>query len=117
MCPIPRLHLAGLEKVPVLGEILSGQNLLVYLMLVALLLFVALRRRPDDRRRLDAPLTAWVITAVVQGTVGYVQYAAGLPEGVVLVHLAGATSLVGVTAWLWNSTSAPAPDARDVGQA
>jgi simple sugar transport system permease protein len=38
--PIPRLHLAGLEKVPVLGEILSGQNLLVYLMLAALLLSV-----------------------------------------------------------------------------
>ena len=79
--------------------------------LVALLLFVALRRRPDDRRRLDAPLTAWVITAVVQGTVGYVQYAAGLPVGLVLVHMAGVTVLVGVTAWMWWATTEVRPGA------
>lgn len=70
-------------------------------------LAVLLRRRPDDRRQLDGPLTAWMLTAVVQGTIGYVQYAAGLPVGLVVVHLAGATTLVGVTAWLWNSTTRP----------
>lgn len=81
-------------------------GVLVWLtVLVALALFVTLRRRRDDRERLDAPLTAWVITAAVQGTVGYVQYAAGLPVGLVLVHMAGVTVLVGITSWLWWATT------------
>lgn len=70
----------------------------------ALALMWRLRRRAADRRRLDGPLVAWVVAALVQGAVGYVQYAAGLPAGLVLVHVAGATTLVGITAWLWNAT-------------
>lgn len=72
---------------------------------VALSLLWQLRRLRHDREVLDAPVTAWIITAVVQGAVGYTQYAAGLPVGLVLVHMAGATTLVGVTAWLWCATS------------
>ena len=64
-----------------------------------------LRRLRHDRQVLDAPLTAWIIAAGVQGAVGYVQYAAGLPAGLVLVHVAGATTLMAITAWLWSSTS------------
>ena len=70
----------------------------------ALALLWRLRHRAADRQRLDAPLVAWVVGAMVQGGVGYVQYAAGLPAGLVLVHVAGATTLVGITAWLWNAT-------------
>lgn len=66
---------------------------------LALVWFV--RRRPGDRAALDRPITAWMSVAVMQGVVGYVQYAAGLPVGLVAVHLAGATTLVAVTAWLW----------------
>ncbi|MFZ4718764.1 MAG: COX15/CtaA family protein [Ilumatobacteraceae bacterium] len=72
---------------------------------VALSLLWQLRRLRHDRKVLDAPITAWIITAGVQGTVGYVQYAAGLPVGMVLVHVAGATTLMAVTAWLWCSTT------------
>lgn len=72
---------------------------------VALSLFWQLRTLRHDRRVLDAPLTAWVVTAAVQGTIGYVQYAAGLPAGLVLAHVAGATTLMAITAWLWCSTS------------
>jgi cytochrome c oxidase assembly protein subunit 15 len=72
---------------------------------VALSLLWMLRRLRHDRKRLDAPLTAWIITAFVQGTIGYVQYAAGLPAGLVVLHVAGATTLVAVTAWLWSATS------------
>ncbi|MGA0895442.1 MAG: COX15/CtaA family protein [Ilumatobacteraceae bacterium] len=64
-------------------------------------------RRRADRQRLEGPLTAWMMVAVVQGAVGYTQYFAGLPVGLVIVHLAGATTLVGVTAWLWSATSEP----------
>jgi len=35
--PIPRIHFPGLEQVPVLGEILSGHNLVVYLTLFAVI--------------------------------------------------------------------------------
>lgn len=70
----------------------------------ALALMWRLRSRNADRQRLDAPLVAWVVGALVQGAVGYVQYAAGLPAGLVLVHVAGATTLVGITAWMWNAT-------------
>jgi cytochrome c oxidase assembly protein subunit 15 len=72
---------------------------------IALSLLWMLRRLRQDRKRLDAPLTAWIITAFVQGTIGYVQYAAGLPAGLVVLHVAGATTLMAVTAWLWSATS------------
>ncbi len=72
---------------------------------IALSLLWMLRKLRQDRKRLDAPLTAWIITAFVQGTIGYVQYAAGLPAGLVVLHVAGATTLMAVTAWLWSATS------------
>ncbi len=71
----------------------------------ALLLFLHLRRRTADRQRLDAPLTAWVMCALVQGTIGYVQYATGLPAALVVAHVAAATTLMAITAWLWAATS------------
>lgn len=64
-------------------------------------------RRGHDRLRLESPLTAWMLVAVVQGAVGYAQYFSGLPVGLVIVHLGGATTLVGVTAWLWSATTEP----------
>ena len=73
--------------------------------LIALSLLWTLRRLRHDRKVLDAPLTGWILVAVVQGAIGYVQYAAGLPAGLVLVHVAGATTLMGMTAWLWCSTT------------
>jgi len=72
---------------------------------IALSLLWRLRRLRHDREVLDAPMTAWIVAAGVQGTVGYIQYASGLPAGLVLVHVAGATTLVGITAWLWCSTT------------
>ncbi len=36
--PIPRIHIPGLEQVPVVGEILSGHNLVVYLTLLAVII-------------------------------------------------------------------------------
>jgi cytochrome c oxidase assembly protein subunit 15 len=72
---------------------------------IALSLLWHLRRLRHDRQVLDAPLTAWLLTATVQGAIGYVQYSNGLPVGLVALHLAGATVLVGCTAWLWASTS------------
>ena len=72
---------------------------------VALSTLWQLRRLRHDREVLDAPITAWILAAVVQGAIGYIQYGSGLPAGLVVLHVAGATTVMGVTAWLWNSTS------------
>jgi cytochrome c oxidase assembly protein subunit 15 len=75
---------------------------------VAAVVALAWRLRGSaDRSRLESPLSAWMLVAVVQGSVGYAQYFSGLPVGLVIVHLAGATSLVGVTAWLWSAVTVP----------
>ena len=65
-----------------------------------------LRTRAHDRHVLDAPLTAWLCVAVAQGGVGYLQYAQGVPPPLVGLHVALATTLWGVSVWLWCSTSA-----------
>lgn len=81
---------------------------------IALWLLWTLRRLVHDRRVLDAALTAWLITALVQGAIGYVQYAAGLPAVLVALHLGGAAALTACTAWLWCSTSTVVPSAREM---
>ena len=80
---------------------------------VALSLLWNLRRLRHDRKALDAPLTAWLLVAMVQGGIGYMQYANGLPVALVALHLAGATTLVGCTAWLWSQTTKPASSATE----
>lgn len=71
--------------------------------LAAASLMWRVRRRPVDRAIIDGPLTTWIMIALVQGAVGYVQYAGGLPAGLVAVHVAGATALMGATAWAWTA--------------
>ena len=73
--------------------------------LVTLSLLWMLRRLRHDREILLAPLTAWIVTALIQGSLGYVQYANGLPVVIVAGHIAGATALVACTAWLWAATT------------
>jgi cytochrome c oxidase assembly protein subunit 15 len=72
---------------------------------MALRLMWHLRRLAHDRAELDVPIVAWFVAATVQGSIGYVQYAAGVPAGLVLLHVAGATTLWAITVWLWCSTS------------
>ena len=74
--------------------------------LIALSLLWLLRRLHHDREVLAAPITAWILTAMIQGSLGYVQYANGLPVGIVAGHVAGATALVACTAWMWAVTTA-----------
>ncbi len=83
-------------------------SLLVWLAVAcAVRLAWGMRQRARDRHALDAPLTAWVCTAVAQGIIGYWQYATGIPAGLVAVHVAGATTLWAVTVWLWTCTTRP----------
>lgn len=45
---------------------------------------------------------------VVQGAIGYAQYELGIPAWLVLLHVAGATAIVGLTVWFRLGLSAPA---------
>ena len=82
--------------------------------LMALSLLWHLRRRPHDRKVLDAPLTLWICVAVAQGAVGYLQYVNGVPASLVAVHVALATTLWATSVWLWCSTSRASGTARSM---
>ena len=72
-----------------------------------------LRRRGRDRKQLDLPLTVWFCLAIAQGGLGYLQYATGVPAALVAAHVFGATTLWGVSVWLWCSTSRLSLSARE----
>ncbi len=82
--------------------------------LMALNLLWLLRKRAHDREVLDAPLTLWICVAAAQGGIGYLQYATGVPPGLVAVHVALATTLWATAVWLWCSTSRASGSARSL---
>jgi heme a synthase len=82
--------------------------------LMAVTLLWHLRKRAHDREVLDAPLTVWICVAIAQGSVGYLQYAEGVPPPLVAVHVALATTLWGSSIWLWCSTSRASGSARSL---
>ena len=82
--------------------------------LTALSLLWHLRKRAHDREVLDAPLTVWMCVAMLQGGVGYLQYANGVPAALVAVHVALATTLWATSVWLWCATSRPTGTARSM---
>ena len=82
--------------------------------LMALSLLWHLRKRAHDREVLDAPLTLWMCVALLQGGVGYLQYANGVPAPLVAVHVALATTLWATSVWLWCTTSRPTGTARNI---
>ena len=78
---------------------------------------LALRLRGTSQRRvLDDALSLFVLAALAQGGVGYVQYAMGVPAGLVGAHVLGSV-LVWIAALnLWLTCRAPAspsPPATD----
>lgn len=79
------------------------------LLLVLLGLLFRLARSGAPARVLRAG--QWLLGVVVaQGAVGYLQYELGIPAGLVLVHVAGATAVVALTVWFWLTLHAPSPD-------
>jgi len=50
-----------------------------------------------------------VVATLAQGALGGVQYALGVPELLVALHVLGATVVVAAAAWLWAATAEPAP--------
>jgi cytochrome c oxidase assembly protein subunit 15 len=69
-------------------------NMWIFLAVVIVLLVrLARRGAPEDIQRRGRRLLAMI---VAQGAIGYTQYELGIPEGLVLAHIAGATAIVGL---------------------
>jgi heme a synthase len=106
--PVPRRFFAGNGDIDgtALRWVSRGHSAVVWITVaMAALLWWMLRRRDKDRAVLDAPLVTWTAVVVAQGSIGYLQYASGLPPALVGVHVALATALWGVTVWLYCSTT------------
>src|SRR5207342_2174072 len=76
---------------------------------VVLVLLVRLARRgaPTAVLRRGSRL---LFVIVVQGAIGYTQYELGIPPWIVLLHIAGATAVLGLTVWFHLGLSAPLED-------
>jgi cytochrome c oxidase assembly protein subunit 15 len=68
-------------------------------------LWFALRATGGDTR----PVTALAAVEGFQGAVGFVQYFAGLPVTVVLLHMLGAALVIAAATWLLVSVLEPSP--------
>jgi cytochrome c oxidase assembly protein subunit 15 len=80
-------------------------NMWIFLAVVIVLLVrLARQGAPQDVQRRGRRLLAMI---VVQGAIGYTQYELGIPEGLVLAHIAGATAIVGLVVWFHLGLSAP----------
>jgi cytochrome c oxidase assembly protein subunit 15 len=64
---------------------------------------------PADRQVLQATVSSWIFIGLLQGAIGYIQYFNGVPELLVGLHVAGATTLWSMTVWLVLSTSKAVP--------
>jgi cytochrome c oxidase assembly protein subunit 15 len=111
---------AGDEEAPRFGFDISHVARLhgaavVATVLASLGLAWALRSRcRADWPALRGPLESFLALAVVQGTVGYVQYFSGVPVGLVLVHIALATAVFLAAVNLVLHTKAPSPPAASL---
>ena len=56
-----------------------------------------LRRRPAERAELAEWVSAWIVVALLQGAIGYIQYFNEVPALLVGIHVFGATVLWAVT--------------------
>ena len=56
-----------------------------------------------------------VLVTLAQGGLGGAQYALGVPEVLVALHVLGAMLTTAAAAWLWAATTQPAPSERPVG--
>jgi cytochrome c oxidase assembly protein subunit 15 len=83
----PRLDLA-------IDDVARVHGITVILTIVAALgLAWLVRNRRRDRTALQGALTLYLVAAVAQGMVGYLQYFSGVPVVLVAIHVAGATAV------------------------
>jgi cytochrome c oxidase assembly protein subunit 15 len=86
-------------------------NMWIFLAVVVVLLVrLARQGAPADIQRRGRALLACI---VAQGAIGYTQYELGIPEWLVLLHIAGATAVVSLVVWFHLGLSAPTASAAD----
>jgi cytochrome c oxidase assembly protein subunit 15 len=76
-----------------------GSSVIVAVAVMALLAW-RLRSRPAERAELADWISAWIFVALLQGTIGYVQYFNEVPALLVGIHVFGATVLWAITVGL-----------------
>jgi cytochrome c oxidase assembly protein subunit 15 len=54
-------------------------------------------------------LRVLVVVTLAQGALGGTQYALGVPELLVALHVLGAAVITAAMAWVWAATAEPAP--------
>lgn len=80
-------------------------NMWIFLAVVVVLLVrLARQGAAEDIQRRGRAL---LVCIVAQGAIGYTQYELGIPEWLVLLHIAGATTVVGLVVWFHLGLSAP----------
>ena len=75
-------------------------DLVIALLGLSLALYVSVRsgEAPEVQRILKPRIAQFLVIALAQGGIGYIQYFTGLPEAIVALHLCGAV-LVWLAAW------------------
>jgi heme a synthase len=106
----------GRYDVPIADAARVHGTLVIIAVALAAVLGVRLQRRAGDRNVLQGVLSSWIFVALLQATIGYIQYFNDVPALLVGLHVAGATALWAMTVWLVLATAAVAP-ARSVGVA
>lgn len=84
---------AGDETAPrfsfTISVVASIHGVIVWVTLVCLVvLFLRIRRKPNEWRNLSPAVETLTAFVVVQGSLGYYQYAVGVPAGLVAIHVA-----------------------------
>lgn len=93
----PRLPLS----IPLLTQT-HGLLVMAYLCLLAV--FGVWLRNASPTRGLLRAYAASCLVVLAQGIVGSVQYAIGVPEGLVVLHVAGATLVIATVSLLWGES-------------
>lgn len=74
----------------------------VYLLVIATLVLLVLVSRSAENRHLRASVLWLIVVIALQAAIGYVQHFTGLPIGLVLLHMLGASLLLVANGDLWD---------------
>ena len=77
----------------------------VYLLVIATIALIIMTRKSDVNRRLRTSVWWLVVVILIQAAIGYTQHFTGLPIGLVLLHMLGASLLLVSSTDPWDRTS------------
>jgi len=99
----------GRYDVPIADAARVHGALVLLAVALAAALGVRLQRRAVDRAVLQSVLSSWIVVALLQAAIGYIQYFNDVPALLVGLHVAGATALWAMTVWLVLATAVVEP--------